>query len=164
MQKPRSGPYIYIYIYNTHTPNITQIKLFNLDGLEIVLSWQYIVVQWKQNFMNSKAKVKILLFAWPIKYSTTKQITNETQKPKERESFYAIYASKKLETNNMFKVNRPTHCCFISAYLMPNKLKNLRPTSFQILESPKHRVNHWSVRHCHWISMNANLIEPRTER
>ena len=33
----------------------------------------------------------------------------------------------------MFKVNRPTHCCFISAYLMPNKLKNLRPTSFQIL-------------------------------
>ena len=96
----------------------------------------------KAEFYEQQSKGKDFVVAWPFKYSTNKQITNETQKPKERESFYAIYASKKLETNNMFKVNRPTHCCFISAYLMPNKLKNLRPTSFQILESPKHRVNH----------------------
>ena len=62
----------------------------------------------KAEFYEQQNEVKILLFAWPIKYSTTKQITNETQKPKERGSFYAIICLKKIR-NKQHVQGEQTH-------------------------------------------------------
>ena len=48
----------------------------------------------KAEFYEQQSKGKDFVVAWPFKYSTNKQITNETQKPKERELLCYICLKK----------------------------------------------------------------------